>query len=217
MVKTPASPQKRKRQRRSFRTEERLLAAVLALADRGGLDACTVPAVAERAGVAVGTIYRRYPDKDALVAAAFLDFASLGDGKREAEYAAFAASARNLPDFLRRVGEAAVRVACEHRGLLLAIRAFARTTPDRAWRTRFARQQSRGRATLLKAALARFGPEIAGGEAALRFSLAALYGAVEVTWLEPQAGLFASRPSRSSFVAAIVEMQAAYLSKRPRP
>src|SRR5215469_13081258 len=121
MVKPPSPPE---RQPRSFLTERRLIAAVFDLMLEGGLSACTAPAIAKRAGVAVGTIYRRYPDKDALMAAAILDVVSLGGGTREAPYEAFAREAADLGDFIRRVATAAVTVAREHRTFLLAVREF---------------------------------------------------------------------------------------------
>lgn len=46
---------------------EAIVAAALELFEDRGYDATPVPAIAERAGVAVGTIYRSFPSKDALV------------------------------------------------------------------------------------------------------------------------------------------------------
>jgi AcrR family transcriptional regulator len=68
-VKTSAlAPQ----QDRSRQTLEALLRATVAILDKEGLDACTLPRVAASAGVAAGTVYRRFADKDALLRAAFL-------------------------------------------------------------------------------------------------------------------------------------------------
>jgi AcrR family transcriptional regulator len=201
----------RKRQKRSLLTEERLLAAVINELRESGLEGCTVPAVANRAGVAVGTIYRRYANKDALVAEAILNLVSLGEGARHGDYAALADEARDLPDCLSRIARAAVEIASENRTLLLAIRAFARTSADPAWRKKFRELQGLGRDLVVSATMARFGREIRGGESALRLSLAALYGAVEVIWLEPQAGLFSIPPSREEFVADLTRMQAQFL------
>jgi AcrR family transcriptional regulator len=54
-------------QERSRRTRDRLLDAAEAVLARDGLDGATVPAIARKAGVAVGSVYRRFPDKDALM------------------------------------------------------------------------------------------------------------------------------------------------------
>src|SRR5262245_15990282 len=54
-------------QERSRRTRDRLLDAAEAVLAHEGLDGATVPAIAREAGVAVGSVYRRFPDKDALM------------------------------------------------------------------------------------------------------------------------------------------------------
>jgi AcrR family transcriptional regulator len=204
----------RKRQKRSLLTEERLAAAVIDELSESGLEGCTVPAVAERAGVAVGTIYRRYANKDALVAEAILNLVSLGEGARRGDYAALTIEALDLRDCLSRIARAAVRIASENRTLLLAIRSFARTRADPVWRKKFQELQGLGRDSVVRAAMARFGPEIRGGESALRLSLAALYGAVEVIWLEPQAGLFNKPLTQEEFIEGLTRMQALFLLDR---
>jgi AcrR family transcriptional regulator len=55
------------RQARSRATRERLLWAVERVVRERGLAGATVRAIAERAGVSVGTIYRRFPNKRALI------------------------------------------------------------------------------------------------------------------------------------------------------
>ena len=56
-------------QARSRLTQQRILDAGTALLEEGGTEALTVAAVAARAGVAVGSVYRRFGDKDRLIAA----------------------------------------------------------------------------------------------------------------------------------------------------
>lgn len=56
-------------QDRSRRTQERIFRAGVALLEEGGQDALTVSAVAAAAGVAVGSVYRRFGDKSGLLAA----------------------------------------------------------------------------------------------------------------------------------------------------
>src|SRR3954447_19420969 len=68
-------------QARSRRTLLLLLSAAEELLEEKGLDAATVPAIAERAGVSVGVVYRRFPDKDALLRAVYIRFfGRLGEG-----------------------------------------------------------------------------------------------------------------------------------------
>jgi AcrR family transcriptional regulator len=56
---------------RKAQTRERIVAAALELVARGGYVAAQVAAVAERAGVAVGTVYRYFPSKSDLFAEVF--------------------------------------------------------------------------------------------------------------------------------------------------
>lgn len=58
---------------RARRTYQELLAATERLLARGGYPAATTTAVADEAGVSVGTVYRYAADRDALLAALFAD------------------------------------------------------------------------------------------------------------------------------------------------
>ena len=55
------------KQERSLQTLNRLLDAAENVLEEEGLDAATVPKIARRAGVSVGVVYRRFPNKDALI------------------------------------------------------------------------------------------------------------------------------------------------------
>ena len=59
-------------QDRSRKTADKLLLAAIQVLEQGGLEACTVPAVAAAAGFSAASLYRRFEDKDALLRAAFL-------------------------------------------------------------------------------------------------------------------------------------------------
>src|SRR4051812_2134521 len=54
-------------QDRSRATLDRLLDATEAVLKRDGLAGTTIAAVAEKAGMSVGVVYKRFPDKDALL------------------------------------------------------------------------------------------------------------------------------------------------------
>lgn len=56
-------------QERSRRSQQDILRAGYALLEEGGPESLTVAAVAERAGMAVGSIYRRFGDKEGLLLA----------------------------------------------------------------------------------------------------------------------------------------------------
>ena len=53
---------------------ERLLNAAERMLDFVGLEGATVPAIAAGAGVSVGNVYKRFPDKDALLRAVYERF-----------------------------------------------------------------------------------------------------------------------------------------------
>ncbi|MFZ6874931.1 TetR/AcrR family transcriptional regulator [Undibacterium sp. Di27W] len=59
-------------QERSRSTALRLLNATIALLDESGLEGALIPRIAEHAGVAPASVYRRFADKNALLRAAFL-------------------------------------------------------------------------------------------------------------------------------------------------
>lgn len=70
-MRAPILPAK---QARSRATLERLLKATAAVLEEGGLDAATLPRIAARARLSPATVYRRFPDKDALLQETFRRF-----------------------------------------------------------------------------------------------------------------------------------------------
>jgi AcrR family transcriptional regulator len=68
MAKNPLAPQ----QARSRESLERLMKAARDILNERGLDWATVPRVAARAGLSPGSVYRRFPNKDALMRAVVL-------------------------------------------------------------------------------------------------------------------------------------------------
>ena len=81
MTDTPEPKRGRGRPRREG-TDEDILAVTQEMLRGGGYGALTVDEVAERAGVAKTTLYRRWPSKSALVAAAI---APLPSGARDVD------------------------------------------------------------------------------------------------------------------------------------
>ena len=100
-------PRKAPRQPRSAQTVEAIVEAAARILESGGLAAFNTNAVAERAGVSVGSLYQYFPGKDALIGAL---------SRRErallaAEIAAASAGTDGLPleTVLRRLVRAALR------------------------------------------------------------------------------------------------------------
>ena len=71
-AETPATPATRPLRKDAERNRQRILQAAAEVFTEKGLRA-TLDDVADRAGVGVGTVYRRFPDKEALVEALFTD------------------------------------------------------------------------------------------------------------------------------------------------
>ncbi|QGZ63268.1 TetR/AcrR family transcriptional regulator [Paraburkholderia acidisoli] len=65
----PIDVRKRPMQRRSAATVEAILEAAARILEQGGLAGYTTNAIAERAGVSVGSLYQYFPNRDALTAA----------------------------------------------------------------------------------------------------------------------------------------------------
>ncbi len=65
----PLSPRKSPVQARSIATRDAILEAAAQIVSRGGLPGYTTNAVAERAGVSIGSLYQYFANKDALMMA----------------------------------------------------------------------------------------------------------------------------------------------------
>lgn len=126
------------RQDRSRATTERLLAAAQDLLCEGGADAATLRAIAARAGVSLAVVYRRFPDKDAVIRAVYTRFfVDVAAGN------AHALSGQHFKrDSLREAAAAVVGgIAAgyrRNRRLVRALVLYARTHPDAEFRRRAA-------------------------------------------------------------------------------
>lgn len=123
-------------QRRSQMTTERLLEAAESLLRERGVDAATLRAIAHRAGVSVGIVYRRFRDKDTVLRAVYTRFfAGIDATNRRA-----LASARLRDATTPQVLAAVVRGIGEgyrlHRPLVRALVLYARSHPDPVFRKR---------------------------------------------------------------------------------
>jgi len=130
------------KQARSRHTLHRLLSAAEALLEHGGLDAATVPAIAEAAGLSVGVVYRRFPDKDALMRAVYERFFTTMRDQNLLRLKSVVALERPLPIVARAMILGIAEGYRRKRGLLRALYQYAQTHPDPAFR-REARKMNR--------------------------------------------------------------------------
>jgi AcrR family transcriptional regulator len=122
------------KQARSRLTLHRLLAAAEALLEHGGLDAATVPAIAETAGVSVGVVYRRFPGKDALLRAVYERFFSIYGEQNRARLQSIGMLDLPLHTVARAIVVGMTEGYRQRRGLLRALIRYARTHPDPEFR-----------------------------------------------------------------------------------
>lgn len=120
-------------QQRSRKTLERLLKAAIEVLNAEGLDGATMPRIAARAGMTPGSIYRRFPDKDALLKEVFL---RMLEGNYQGNQQFFMPDfweGKSLADICRFMIETTLQGHSRHRGLLRAFTSFTLQHPDTAF------------------------------------------------------------------------------------
>src|ERR1051326_3152286 len=121
-------------QARSRATLARLLDATEELLEEGGLDAATVPAIAARAGVSVGVVYRRFPDKDNLLRAVYQRFFDRTRQTNLTGVATIGQSKLPLSKLLPAIIHGALIGNRVNRGLVRALILYSRTHRDPSFR-----------------------------------------------------------------------------------
>lgn len=175
------------KQARSRHTLHRLLSAAEALMEHGGLEAATVPAIAEAAGVSVGVVYRRFPDKDALLRLVYERFFShIGE-----MYRSRLQSPASMNLSLNAIAQGIVLGIAEgyrrKRGLIRALLRYARNHPDPEFRD-VAKQMNRQTMNALVALLTIHRGEIRhpDPEVAIEFGLIAVASVLHHVILEEE-------------------------------
>jgi AcrR family transcriptional regulator len=122
------------KQARSRQTLSRLLDAAEAILREKGYEGATVPAIAGRAGVSVGVVYRRFSDKDDLLRAVYERFFTR---LQEANLAALSLpglARMSLEQLVRGVVTGMVVGYRHHRSILQALTRYARNHHDANFR-----------------------------------------------------------------------------------
>jgi len=126
------------KQARSRKTHDQLIAAARDILNERGLDAATVPRVADRAGLSPASVYRRFPSKDALMRAVLLGTLESLDANAAAKLTPELAQRYSLRQF----AEMAVRNSLAHQRkngkMLRALLQFVLNHPSAAFRKRVA-------------------------------------------------------------------------------
>jgi AcrR family transcriptional regulator len=117
-------------QARSRESLQRLLNATIEVLDKEGLEGATIPRIAARAGLSPGTVYRRFPDKDALMREVCLRVYESNYRHVKELFSAERWKDKSLEEIAGHVIELTIKGHREHRGLLRALMFFILQHPD---------------------------------------------------------------------------------------
>src|SRR5260370_19268481 len=199
------------KQARSRLTLHRLLAAAEALLDHGGLEAATVPAIAKAAGVSVGVVYRRFPDKDMLLRAVYQRAFDSFEQQNVSRLQIAGTIDVPLPALVRGMVKGIAEGYRRKRNLLRALVRYARTHPDPEFRE-LAKKMNRATLFHVVALLSPHPEEInhPQPEVAIEFGLLAVSAVLHTLILEeePPAGIRAPE----QFEEELTRMFLAYLA-----
>jgi AcrR family transcriptional regulator len=118
------------RQARSRQSLERLLASATEILNREGLDGASVPEIAARAGLTPGAIYRRFPNKDALLREVCLRVLEANASQSRALMEPERWRSHSLAEILTYITEETLRGHARHRELLRALARFTLEATD---------------------------------------------------------------------------------------
>lgn len=120
-------------QTRSRESLARLLKAAAEVLNKEGLEGATIPRIATRAGLSPGTVYRRFPDKDALLREVCLRLLEENYSQSKKLFMAERWKTMSLAEMSRLVIAMTLRGHHLHRGLLRALLFFTLQHPDAAF------------------------------------------------------------------------------------
>jgi len=126
------------KQARSQQTLDRLLAAAERVLADEGLEGATVPAIAKRAGLSVGVVYRRFPDKDTMMRAVYESFFARSRALMEKGLGQKKWEGKSLAERVRVMVGGLVTAYRVQRGLFRALMVYGQTHPNPEFRRRAA-------------------------------------------------------------------------------
>lgn len=121
-------------QSRSRESLQRLLKSAAEILQEKGLDGATIPRIAARAGLSPGAVYRRFPDKDALLRKVVVATLQGVDQQTAASLTPELAVRCNLPFFVEKIVRDSLASYRKHTRLLSSISQFFRAHPSVAFR-----------------------------------------------------------------------------------
>jgi AcrR family transcriptional regulator len=206
------------RQERSRTTLARLLDAAEEALEAKGLAAATVPEIAARAGMSVGVVYRRFPDKDALLRGVFERFFTTATAQNRAALEPARWSGRGVTEIIHAIVTSMVTSYRQRRGLLSALVLYVEMHDDVRFRQSANELMNAASADIV--ALLTMTPrsrEIRHPDPALAIELVLVMLGSTLRRVILSAGLTHGREMSDSALAAELERAfLAYLGVRPR-
>lgn len=118
------------KQQRSRETLSRLLRGAIEVMEHHGLAGATIPRIAQAAGVAPASVYRRFRDRDALLRAAFLSVLEQSSASTRAALRIESFPDKTFEGVVRALLHASIQQYVHHPGLMRAFIRFAETDSD---------------------------------------------------------------------------------------
>lgn len=122
-------------QDRSRETVARLLKATISMLDQHGLDGSTIPRIAEAAGVAPASVYRRFEDRNALFREALLDTLEKSAAVARKTFHIESFEDQSLAGVVERLVAITMQQYRAHPGLMKALTRFVETDSDKQFRS----------------------------------------------------------------------------------
>lgn len=161
----------------------------------------------------MGTIYRRFADKDELIGAAILDVVSMQDGEQVSDYQTVATDASDLRDFLRRYALAAIGVSRDETRFLEAMREYVRGVKDAGWLKIYRDNVGKARQSVAESALSQY-PSLDGRDLDLSIALASIHGAIGACLVDPSSGFAIAPEQTDELVEKLTQMAGDFLERQ---
>jgi AcrR family transcriptional regulator len=139
MTKKPLVP----RQARSKESVRKLLKAAAEVLGQRGLEGTTIPRIAEHAGLTPGAVYRRFPDKEALLETVIIRILERQDERLRLTLTPEMARQIPLPVFVEQLINNMLVSYRANAGLLRALRRFAQGRDQTGFYRKIAKQEIR--------------------------------------------------------------------------
>jgi len=122
------------KQTRSRESLQRLLKAATEILTERGLEGATIPCIAARAGLSPGAVYRRFPDKDALLQTVVFTVLEQNDENTKTLLTPKFAEEGSLKFFAKQIIQKSLEGQRQNANLMRALDQYIHTHPNAAFR-----------------------------------------------------------------------------------